>query len=674
MDTSRVTVLWNEGSKALGKVRRRVQDLHIPSSYYYEFATIRSTLDLSHNESARLAVDSLLSQGLEGYHKVLNAEGEVDFLSELEKNYILENGTDGYTGCTYVKWTDPVPGQPSLEVYFQSDSRTASMKDLVREFIRKAKMTLAIVMDSFSDVELLCDLLEASRKRNVYVHLLLDHLNLNLFQELPCESVHLLSIHLSKLSVRSVDGQTYCAKTGRKLTGQIAESFIITDWTEVLTGSYSFSWLSWQVHRSLAILVKGSALTPFHQEFHRLYSSSSPVPGFVTSITVPPTLPLYTSHTAQNDNTGINKSKSSQTNTTCHRAWTEDAQTKAKMMVILSPQSSEQECSKCDNQHRADIGAQKHTKPPQLYLKPLVQPGTLQSVSVEKHTAGSVSTQHDVQTYVGPLEKSKTQIQSASNPLGQNHSSYIQSQLVGLTISTAAEKNARGQVSSPLHTDHPSHGLHSALRYQPPLKKDSDLAQAAIKRVYFGQKIGNGLTKTSWTAAGLNTQREQWNYSLNLKPKVELQSNNPKLLSNCTYQTGLQVPCGHFRGQTSGLETKVYSLGSRRQDRCLRHHQPLHQSHPTIGTPRLKSASASTGALFNPQLYMDSSKMFLPGTRCRVHPQAYTSQQVKPPPRLNWMSHCHMARPRPMARSSSFASTYEMVQKSWAPCHSNMTS
>ena len=36
-------------------------------------------------------------------------------------------------------------------------------------------------MDSFSDTELLCDLLEVSRKRHVSVHLLLDHLNLNLF-------------------------------------------------------------------------------------------------------------------------------------------------------------------------------------------------------------------------------------------------------------------------------------------------------------------------------------------------------------------------------------------------------------------------------------------------------------------------------------------------------------
>lgn len=41
--------------------------------------------------------------------------------------------------------------------------------------------SLVVVMDCFSDVELLCDLLEASRKRNVSVHLLLDHLNLSLF-------------------------------------------------------------------------------------------------------------------------------------------------------------------------------------------------------------------------------------------------------------------------------------------------------------------------------------------------------------------------------------------------------------------------------------------------------------------------------------------------------------
>ncbi len=39
-----------------------------------------------------------------------------------------------------VKWTDPVRDEPDVKVYFQSDCRAAGMKDLVREFIRKARM------------------------------------------------------------------------------------------------------------------------------------------------------------------------------------------------------------------------------------------------------------------------------------------------------------------------------------------------------------------------------------------------------------------------------------------------------------------------------------------------------------------------------------------------------
>lgn len=70
--------------------------------------------------------------------------------------------------------------------------------------------SLVIVMDCFSDVELLCDLLEASRKRNVSVHLLLDHLNLSLFvsmwqglklssRNFPVSSLSLKKSHIQPL-------------------------------------------------------------------------------------------------------------------------------------------------------------------------------------------------------------------------------------------------------------------------------------------------------------------------------------------------------------------------------------------------------------------------------------------------------------------------------------------
>ncbi|XP_026228023.1 protein FAM83A-like [Anabas testudineus] len=692
MDASSVSVLSYRRSKPLGKVRRRVQELRVPSHSCNDILAIRPVLDLSHNESARLAVDCLLSQGIEGYHKVLSTEGEVDFLSDLEKSYVLENGRDGNTddpgasdddekdftslsadswsstrcpavstdiesSVADVKCTNPVLVRPSVEIYFQCDSRAAGLKDVVREFIRKANMDLAIVMDSFSDVELLCDLLEASRKRNVSVYLLLDHLNLNLFVSM-WQDLKLDSKNFPKLSVRSIDGQTYCAKTGRKLKGQIAESFIITDWTEVLTGSYSFSWLSWQVHRSLAVLVKGSAITPFHQEFHRLYSSSKPVPGFVTFITVPRTLPLHT-HATQNSNSGIFHSKSSQTKTISHRALTEGVQ--CSQTKIQSP---DLEHSKGNNQlpHKAALDEQKHTKPLQLCPKPIVQPGTQQGVSVEKpkHPVGGGSTLHNVKTCVEPLERNENQIQSRTNGPGQTHVSNIQSQLAGCSISTTAEKNIRVQEAT--------HQPHKTVPYQSS-SQHSSRDQVGTEGLFFQQRKGNGLTKPSGVAAGMDTRRGQWNYSPNLKPKGELPCEKAKLLSPPTSQqklarTGLQVLSSH----QSGLETKVSSLGTKVRL----------QSYPTTDAPGLNLTSTAAGTHLNLQRQTDS-KWFFPGATAKLHRQPPTPQQVKPPPRLNWMPQSHTARPRPVARTCSFDPTYGMGQKAtgqlgWRPFQSNMTS
>ncbi|XP_016121178.1 protein FAM83A-like, partial [Sinocyclocheilus grahami] len=91
-------------------------------------------------------------------------------------------------------------------------------------------------MDTFSDVEIFCDILEVT-KRNVSVHLLLDHANLQLFQDM-CENVKINKSHLTRMSIRSVQGQIYCAKSGRKFTRQMKEKFIIVDCKKVLVGSY----------------------------------------------------------------------------------------------------------------------------------------------------------------------------------------------------------------------------------------------------------------------------------------------------------------------------------------------------------------------------------------------------------------------------------------------------
>ncbi|KAL2084282.1 hypothetical protein ACEWY4_019800 [Coilia grayii] len=296
--------------KLVGKVKSRLQDMR------YRLLP-ETSVDLSHNESARLATDALLDGGLQAYNKVLVEDGEVDFLSTKEKDYILENLLDTATGSgnpkddeddddaleasdsnssqTYLPsvtessppeldhgwpvedWSYYLQGTPTVDVYFQTSGST-NLKDMLREFISKATKVLAIVMDTFSDIEIFCDLLEAMRKRNVSVYILLDHQNVPIFEGM-CNDLKINASHLSRMSVRSLTGNTYCAKSGRKFTGQIQEKFIISDCTEVLVGSYSFTWLSWQVHRSMAMLFKASGVKPFDLEFRRLYATSTPVHG-----------------------------------------------------------------------------------------------------------------------------------------------------------------------------------------------------------------------------------------------------------------------------------------------------------------------------------------------------------------------------------------------------------
>lgn len=55
---------------------------------------------------------------------------------------------------------------------------------------------IALVMDIFTDVDLLCDLMEASNKRRVPVYILLDEKNLDFFTDM-CSALDIQNSHLS---------------------------------------------------------------------------------------------------------------------------------------------------------------------------------------------------------------------------------------------------------------------------------------------------------------------------------------------------------------------------------------------------------------------------------------------------------------------------------------------
>ncbi|XP_077360093.1 protein FAM83C [Festucalex cinctus] len=327
------------GRKPLGKLAARLEELKSPWRQV-------SSLELSHSEAARLATDALLEHGEQEYRRVLTEERELSFLSQAEIRYITRHrdpepdgsatgtglaaatqhegqrqpdaggqndagGDDDFasevtSGTYFPTMTDDEPpvlelgwpdsplryGPSETQIYFQRD-KSVNVKDRIRSLINKAKKVIALVMDEFSDVDLLCDLMEASGKRKVPVYILLDHKNLQVFTDM-CSALDVHGVNMSNMRIRSVCGDTYCTKSGRKFSGQVLEKFMIIDCEEVIAGSYSFTWLSAQVHSNLVMHFSGRITESFDREFRCLYADSQIIEHFSNEDDeAPPYFPPY---------------------------------------------------------------------------------------------------------------------------------------------------------------------------------------------------------------------------------------------------------------------------------------------------------------------------------------------------------------------------------------------
>lgn len=154
-------------ARHVGKIRRRLEDV---KSQWVRLARA----DFSDHESARLATDALLDGGPEAYRQVLSQEGEVDFLSSAETQYIqaqakeppcspdtpggAEAGAKGLDSCSLQSGTyypvaseDSEPAllhtwasaekpylkeRSSATVYFQTDKHS-NIRDLIRRCITR---------------------------------------------------------------------------------------------------------------------------------------------------------------------------------------------------------------------------------------------------------------------------------------------------------------------------------------------------------------------------------------------------------------------------------------------------------------------------------------------------------------------------------------------------------
>lgn len=159
-------------SRHMGKIWKRLED--VKSQWVRPART-----DFSDNESARLATDALLDGGPEAYWQALSQEGEVDFLSSVEAQYIqaqakeppcapenpggAESGSKGLDSCSLPSGTYfPVASEgseptllhtwalaekpylkekSSATVYFQTDKHN-NIRDLIRRCISRTSQVV----------------------------------------------------------------------------------------------------------------------------------------------------------------------------------------------------------------------------------------------------------------------------------------------------------------------------------------------------------------------------------------------------------------------------------------------------------------------------------------------------------------------------------------------------
>ncbi|KAF5917546.1 hypothetical protein HPG69_017438 [Diceros bicornis minor] len=135
---------------------------------------------------------------------------------------------------------------------------------------------IAVVMDVFTDIDIFRDLQEICRKQGVAVYILLDQALLSQFLDMCMD----LKVHPEQeklMTVRTITGNIYYARSGTKIVGKVHEKFTLIDGIRVATGSYSFTWTDGKLNSSNLVILSGQVVEHFDLEFRILYAQSKPI-------------------------------------------------------------------------------------------------------------------------------------------------------------------------------------------------------------------------------------------------------------------------------------------------------------------------------------------------------------------------------------------------------------
>ncbi|XP_029781319.1 protein FAM83E [Suricata suricatta] len=267
-----------------------------------------------YSEGQRLALEALLSKGAEAFEACVRREGLRPFLSGEEQRSLAAAAedwtapkqppdrvaegaaaTEGDSGSlTYwpgrsedllptlrLGWPeDPAwKGITRAQLYTQPpEEGQPPLKELVRREIQAAHKLVAVVMDVFTDPDLLSDLVDAATRRWVPVYLLLDRQQLPAFLILA-QQLGVNPWATENLDIRVVRGCSFQSRWRRQVSGSVREKFVLLDGERVLSGSYSFTWSDSRLHRGLVTLLTGEIADAFSREFRTLYAASWPLPA-----------------------------------------------------------------------------------------------------------------------------------------------------------------------------------------------------------------------------------------------------------------------------------------------------------------------------------------------------------------------------------------------------------
>ncbi|XP_011364906.1 protein FAM83D [Pteropus vampyrus] len=143
-------------------------------------------------------------------------------------------------------------------------------------FLSLTLQVIAVVMDVFTDIDIFRDLQEMCRKQGVAVYILLDHSLLSQFLDMCMD----LKVHPEQeklMTVRTITGNIYYARSGTKIVGKVHEKFTLIDGIRVATGSYSFTWTDGKLNSSNLVILSGQVVEHFDLEFRILYAQSEPI-------------------------------------------------------------------------------------------------------------------------------------------------------------------------------------------------------------------------------------------------------------------------------------------------------------------------------------------------------------------------------------------------------------